>query len=262
MKLAVLGAVVAVAGLALGVDGLVLTGALWLILGLLAWTLITRHRGERSSGRKLTGAEEAEIGRIEGSAGQEKSNSWLGLALLLVIGIGSLAIGIFKVGFTGDSESLRWLPLGAGILVTTFAVITIPARMGASSTAVAAAAGNLVPARVTIEGRRETGTFINEKPRIEFDLLVEPENLPSYRVKKKATVPPTALGNIAVGDGFEAEVNPEKESQIAIDWDAPFEGSSGKDSRERLEKLAELRSSDLITQAEYENQRERILGSI
>lgn len=55
---------------------------------------------------------------------------------------------------------------------------------------------------MTIEGKRQTGTYVNEQPRAEFDFLVLPEGLPAYRVKKKVTVPLTSLGEIRFGDGF------------------------------------------------------------
>lgn len=116
-------------------------------------------------------------------------------------------------------------------------------------------------ATVTIEGKRQTGTYINEQPRIEFDLLVEPEGLPSYRVKKKATVPHTALADIRLGDGFRAKVVPGEEEQIAIDWDSPIEGSEA-DPAQRLEQLEDLRRRGLVSPEEYRAQRERIIGSV
>ena len=108
---------------------------------------------------------------------------------------------------------------------------------------------------------RKTGTYINERPRIAFDLLVEPEDLPAYRVTKKATVPHTALGRIEPGDGFEALIDPEDEDSIAIDWDAPISGADGGPS-ERLKRLEQLRKQGQISDGEYEEHRRRILGSI
>lgn len=83
------------------------------------------------------------------------------------------------------------------------------------------------PAKVTIEAKRQTGTYVNELPRIEFDLLVEPEGMPAYRVTKKAAVPYTALADIAIGSGFRARVMQGHEQRISIDWDSPVgRGSS------------------------------------
>ncbi len=129
----------------------------------------------------------------------------LGLTLVLTIGIGSLAIGILGIGFDQGSD-WRWVPIVVGGIVTLFALLTIPARLGAERWGPGGPGAAETPATVTIEGKRQTGVYINEQPRIEFDLLVEPEGLPAYRVTKKATVPSTALSDIGIGDGFEAKV--------------------------------------------------------
>ena len=262
MKLAVVGVVVAAIGLVIGVDGLVFTGGFWIITGLLARMLILRRQEEMPIGAALTRRDESEIGRIAGREDNGVGYRLLGLGLLLVIGLGSMAIGFFDVGFSAEYESLRWLPFAVGILITTFVLITIPIRFGAVDLEALAEGAVTTPATVTIQGRRETGTYINDKPRIEFDLLVEPEDRPSYRITKKATVPPIALGSIAIGDGFKVELGPGDDPSIAIDWDSPIDGADGGDPSERLKKLEDLRRHDLINPEEYDEQRERILGSI
>lgn len=244
-------------GAVVGVAGLVLAGALWLVLGTLAWALVGRH--EKEERRRRTG--DPSVDALLRARDPERGRRYaLGLTLILAIGLGSLAIGVLGLGFDDGSE-WRWVPVAVGGIVTFLALLTIPARLGAERWGPGGSAAAETPATVTIEGKRQTGVYINEQPRIEFDLLVEPEGLPAYRVTKKATVPPTALSDIGIGDGFEAKVAPGDEDRIAIDWDAPLDGGGG-DPAARLERLDDLRRRGLIDPDEYEAQRKRIIGSV
>ena len=116
MKFAAIGVAVAIVGLVLGVDGLLLAGGFWVITGLLARMVIQRRSEDRPAAATPTRQEEAQIGQIAGREGRAPGYRLLGLALLLVIGLGSMAIGFFEVGFPADYESLRWIPLAVGIL--------------------------------------------------------------------------------------------------------------------------------------------------
>ena len=257
MKIGGLGAVAIAVGLVVGVDGLVLSGALWLVLGVLAWALVGRH--EKEERRKRTG--DPSVDALLVKRDPERGRRYLlGLVLILTIGLGSLAIGLLGIGFDGGSD-WRWVPIAVGGIVTFLALLTIPARLGAERWGPGGPHVAETPARVTIEGKRQTGVYINEQPRIEFDLLVEPDGLPSYRVTKKATVPSTALSDIGIGDGFEAKVRPGDEDRIAIDWDAPLDHADA-DPAARLERLEDLRRRGLIDGEEYEAQRKRIIGSV
>lgn len=205
VKLAILGAISAVLGAVLGVAGLVYAGGLWVGLGLLIWLLFTRHEKRAERPPRLP------------------RPTLAGQSLVLAVGAGSLAIGLLAVGFEGGERAWRWLPVAVGALACLMVLLAILIRLSGADLAAAEARGEaLVAATVTIEGKRQTGTYVNEQPRVEFDLLVEPEGLPAYRVKKKATVPLTSLGEIRFGDGFHAKVDPGDEKRILIDWDAPI----------------------------------------
>ena len=199
MKLAIFGALVATAGLVLGIDGLIYSGGLWLASGLLiAWILAARSQESASTTSAFTIEDEGEIGRIERSGVRGAPGTWPGFALMLAIGLGSMALGIFEVGFTGDDQGYRWLPIVMGILITLLTFISLPARLG----------------------------------------WLEPEVLAAKMESAKAS---------------------RAEADAAV---SPISGGDEVGPKARLERLEELRRSDLITPGEYEEQRQRILGSI
>jgi hypothetical protein len=116
---------------------------------------------------------------------------------------------------------------------------------------------------------------------LDLDLEVHVSGRASYRVANQYIVPASApLGQ---GVTLPVKVDPNDQAKIAIDWDnvatgpAPGEvrpvgggggfspessgGSSGGDSVAELERLAKLRDSGALTEAEFEQQKAKILGS-
>jgi hypothetical protein len=116
---------------------------------------------------------------------------------------------------------------------------------------------------------------------LDLDLEVHVSGRASYRVANQYIVPASApLGQ---GVTLPVKVDPDDQAKIAIDWDnvatgpAPGEvrpvgggggfspessgGSSGGDSVAELERLAKLRDSGALTEAEFEQQKAKILGS-
>lgn len=125
MKLAAFGLIVGAAGLVLGVDGLLIAGGLWIVTGLLLRTLIQRSE----SSFPLDAGLESEVGRIETSGDRRPRIGLPGAFLLLVSGLGSIAIGVIGVGFSGDYEVLRWLPVAVGAYITLIGLISIPVEL-------------------------------------------------------------------------------------------------------------------------------------
>ena len=111
MKIGGLGAVAIAVGLVVGVDGLVFSGALWLVLGVLTWALVGRHEREEQRQRK-TGdpSVDALLAKDDPERGRRYA---LGLVLILTIGLGSLAIGLLGIGFD-DGSDWRWAPVAVG----------------------------------------------------------------------------------------------------------------------------------------------------
>ena len=126
MKLAGFGLVVVAVGVILGVDGLLIAGGVWIVTGLLVRALVQKNE----SSFTVEPAVEAEIGRIEGSKGGSRRLGVAGIFLLLSSGLGSIAIGVIGLGFSGDYESLRWLPVAVGAFITLIGLVSIPVELG------------------------------------------------------------------------------------------------------------------------------------
>lgn len=255
MKLAALGLVTAGLGLVLSIPGLLGIGAWWIVLGLLA----------RQHAAKLTELQPTTPG---GKPAIDGRTFAVGTALFLALGIPSLAVGILQLGIDGQHEAWRWLPIGVGALALGIGVLSTVLYLAGSAVSAAAGEPPTIPATIRIRSVKETGTYINERPRLEFELTVEPDaasGIAPYDVTKKATVPFTAMGSLKVGDGFQATVaGPDEPTSMEISWDQPVAGAgpSDADVSARLDELDRLRREGKVTDEEYAAQRNRILGSI
>jgi hypothetical protein len=115
---------------------------------------------------------------------------------------------------------------------------------------------------------------------LDLDLEVHVSGRAPYRVANQYIVPASApLGQ---GVTLPVKVDPNDQAKIAINWDnvatgpargevravdggegfspEPSGGSSGGDSVAALERLAKLRDSGALTEAEFEQQKAKILG--
>ncbi len=276
MKLAALGLVTAVIGVALAVPGLIWIGAFWVAIGPLM-----RMHGQKIKDLQATTPEDgsAAAGTAERRPTMDGRTFAVGTLLWLLLGIPSLAVGVLELGISVEHGNWRWLPIAVGGLALGIGGISAVLYLAGGAVLAVAERGpkSEIPATIWIRAVRETGTFINERPRLEFELLVEPEaatGVTKYEVTKKATVPFTALSALRVGDGFKALVaGPENPRSMEIRWDEPV--SAGTQARadhadaarppgvsSRLEELDRLHRDAEITDEEYQAQRERILGSL
>ena len=202
----------------------------------------------------------------------------IGTAIWLLIGVPSVAVGVLELGIPSEHADWRWLPIAIGSVALVIGLLG-GLLYGAGSLALAADPGAKAdkPATLWIRKVAETGTFVNERPRLQFDFFVEPDastGLTSYEVTKKATVPFTAMGSLRVGGGFRATVvGPEKPEAMDIDWASPVpsptpgsdvapEDHGPDDVSDRLDALDRLREDARITDREYQAQRQRILDSL
>jgi putative oligomerization/nucleic acid binding protein len=116
---------------------------------------------------------------------------------------------------------------------------------------------------------------------LNIDLEVHVSGRAAYQVNNMYMVPATA--SLGPGVSLPIKVDPNDPAKIAIDWDstptgpaqgevrpvagaagfapAPTPSSGGGDHVAELERLAKLRDSGALTDAEFEQQKAKILGS-
>jgi len=113
---------------------------------------------------------------------------------------------------------------------------------------------------------------------LDIDMEVHVSGRQPYRVNNQYMVP--AGATLGQGVSLPIKVDPNDPAKIAIDWDsaqtAPQQGevrpvggagfspapsSGGTDSVAELERLAKLRDSGALTDAEFQQQKAKILGS-
>lgn len=203
MKLAALGVVAVGIGVALSIPGLVWIGAFWVGMGFLVRTHGLNKKQVVLDRRTFT----------------------IGTLLFLALGVPSLLVGILELGISADDTNWRWLPIAVGGYALFVGVVGGVLYLAGSAIEASSGPPPTVPATLWIESVKETGSYINERPRLEFDFRVEPDaatGVAAYRVMKKATVPFTAMGSLKVGDGFHALVaGPDNPTSMDISWDKP-----------------------------------------
>jgi hypothetical protein len=220
MKLAALGVIAAAIGVALGLPGLVGIGAWWVLLG----PVMRQH------GKQL---QEAQKASPDGKPPVGTRTFAYGTLLWALLAVPSLLVGILEIGIDAEHAGWRWLPIAVGaIAIAIGGLAAVLYLLGSGIQAVRGQAGTAtpaIPATLLIRSVRETGTFINERPRMEFVFDVEPDagtGMAAYEATKKATVPYTALAYLRVGDGFKALVaGPDDPTSMEIHWDQPVSGT-------------------------------------
>ena len=133
-----------------------------------------------------------------------------------------------------------------------------------------------IPGKAIVKSMTQTGTYINEMPRVKLDLTIQPDGLPPYDKQMTVTVPHIALGNLTQGGGIPIHVDKADRDNIAFDWGtaapapAVAAGSAGGggfgvgkgDPSDRLKELPEAKESGALTDAEFEQKKAQILSEI
>jgi hypothetical protein len=105
---------------------------------------------------------------------------------------------------------------------------------------------------------------------LDLDLEVHISGRVPYRVANQYIVPASAP--LGPGVRLPVRVDPNDQAKIAIDWRnvvqgpargevRPASGGAGADVLTKLERLGELRDSGVLTEAEFQQQKARLLGS-
>lgn len=257
MKLAALGVVAIGVGGALAIPGLVGIGAFWILMGV----LIRKHGLDIKDLQS-----KAKDDHARKSVLLDRKTFAVSTLLFVALGVPSLLVGILELGIDPDDADWRWFPLVVGGYALFVGVVGGAMFLAGSAIESAAGPTPTIPATLWITAVRETGTYINERPRLEFELRIEPDaatGVPEYQVTKKATVPFTAIGSVQVGHGFRALVaGPEDPTSMEIAWDEPVGGAGTETVAARLAALDQLKADGSISADEYEVQRARILDSL
>lgn len=257
MKLAALGVVAIGIGVALSIPGLIGIGVFWIVMGLLV-----RTHGLNIKDLQANAKNDAE----KKAAVLDRKTFTISTILFIALGVPSLLVGILELGIGSDDTAWRWLPIAVGVYALFIGVVGGFLFVAGSAIESAAGAPPTIPATLWIKAVKETGTYINERPRLEFAFRVEPEatsGVAAYEVTKKATVPFTAMGSVKVGDGFRAMVaGPESPTSMEIAWDEPVGTADATDVSARLATLDRLKADGKVSDEEYQSQRDRILGSL
>ncbi len=246
----VLGPVAMIVGAWRSSPGLVVVGMIWLAVAVPA----TAHS------RRVRAALEASRSAPEPASPPVPLKTVLtGTALFLAAGAPAVVVGLTR--WRLDDPELRWLPLVVGAVISVLAVVSALLFLLGSGIASVAGPTPTVPARLVVVSARETGTYVNERPRLELVLDVAPDGGPTYRVTKKATVPHTALADVRPGGVLRAlVVGPEEPTSMEIDWQSGQ--SAPAEPADRLRRLDALKADGLVSDDEYADERRRILDAL
>jgi len=143
-------------------------------------------------------------------------------------------------------------------------------------------AANGVPAMATLVSARDTGTLINNQPRLELELEIRPEGggLEPYRLTTKRVVGFGSLGSMVPGAMFPISVDPQRPDKFEFIDPAQYAALGGRsggingtetvahmsvdagdDRIDQLERLTALHRSGALNDSEFAAEKQRLLGS-
>jgi uncharacterized membrane protein len=119
-----------------------------------------------------------------------------------------------------------------------------------------------MPADAIVIKGRDTGTTVNNSPKVELLLEVRPENDAPFQVKTTQLVSRLQASLLQSGTSVQVMYDPADRTKVAL---SSVTGSAtAKNSRpaERLDQLSDLKSKGLITEEEYRQKRKDILRDL
>jgi hypothetical protein len=199
----------------------------------------------------------------------------LGLAIWS-LGFVTIAASSLVAGFGPAADDRNDSKTGAIILAAIFVPLGLAplpfarARRGKAARALELVThGRRCPGRVlSVE---DTGVTINDNPQVKMVVQAEPPGEPPFTVEKKAIV--SRLKIPRAGDRCTVFYDPADRESTGITFDpvpltgpipsAPAPpGPTEGDALEGLRKLGELRAAGVLTEAEFEDQKRRLLGEL
>lgn len=256
MKLAILGAAAIVAGLVAGIDGLVYVGGAWFVGGAILRLVV----GSPDDLEPIDGASATWSTAYGGKRG-------FAVVLSIVLGVATVAIGLVPIGFESD-EPWRWVVVALGGLMAGVQLLAL--LMFSAGSGLQAVTGHVGdpdhPATITLDAVSETGVYINERPRLELSLTVEPDGAEPYPITIKQVVGHAELGSLRPGERYRGLVDLERPDAVRIDWheivSEPVSDDVERDPAARLARIDRLRDDGVITAAEHADARQNIIDSL
>jgi hypothetical protein len=208
--------------------------------------------------------------------------------LLWVTLAAAVALAAFGPAADSGSTGTKTAAIIMGVIFVPMGLVPIPFLLRSSSKQQTAlelmTRGKRCPGQVV--SVEDTNITINDNPRVKITVQAEPPGEPSFTVVKTATVSRVAIPR--AGDRCTVFYDPaDREGKNGITFDhvpgltatpaAPtYTPASGPDYTlpfarpgeeddgplEKIERLGELRDKGLITQAEFDDQKRRLLGEV
>jgi len=112
-------------------------------------------------------------------------------------------------------------------------------------------------ARGVVTELRDTGVTINNNPRVEVRIRVEPDGEAPFEVARKVTVSRVAFPR--AGERVEIAYDPDDHDRFTFRLADLADDGAGPDRLEQLARLGELRESGVLTEEEFAAEKARIL---
>lgn len=133
-----------------------------------------------------------------------------------------------------------------------------------------------VPGTARLLSVTDTGATLNDHPVCDLQLEVSVPGQPAYTTTVRQSVPRMQAPMLQPGVALAVKVDPEDRDAVVMDWQGQGEQAmalagqamqsggvtTSQDPVERLERLQALKDKGLLTDAEFDAQKQRILGAI
>ena len=133
-----------------------------------------------------------------------------------------------------------------------------------------------VPGTARVLGVTDTGATVNDHPVCDVELEVTVPGQGPYTTTIRQTIPRMQVPMLQPGATLAVKVDPADRNTVVMDWQSQGEQAmalagqamqsggvtTAQDPVARLERLQALKDKGLLSEAEFEAQKQRILGDI
>jgi hypothetical protein len=196
--------------------------------------------------------------------------------------IGWFIVAFFLIGGIAFWVALPWVGIGQIWVAVAVGIGALYLFMGRRAGRAEALRTTGLPGQAQILEMTQTGVYINESPQVKLKLQIQATGIPPYQLEKRITVPLIALGMLGSGRPLTVYVDPSDHEKVFFDWSAAAAGgvavpgggdkpgpappatSDGHERPgvERLVELQQMRDKGLISEADFQATKDRILKSL